>query len=120
LIKHVTLAELRFKISGTGEYNASHVDFVGSNEVLDRQLCNFADVVVTFFVTETRETERRLTTPTVLLGKINRKLVEDFTCVSRKNAEKGAISVHNNKPEALVGFKQFGKCLGMELVVAKI
>ena len=68
LVQHVTLAQLGLEIRASSEHEARHVDLVVSDEVLDRQLSDLADIVVSLFITETRETQSRLSTTTMLLG----------------------------------------------------
>lgn len=65
-IEHVTLAEFRLEIRATCKDQTRHVDLVVRNEMLDGVFGYFSNIVVTFFISETRETKRRLSTTTVL------------------------------------------------------
>jgi hypothetical protein len=49
---------------------------------LHSKLGDFSDIVMALFVTQTGETERRLTTTTVLLGKIDGELMYDIASVA--------------------------------------
>jgi hypothetical protein len=86
-VKHVGQVELSLKVGRTGEDDALDVDLVVGDEVLDRVLGDLADVVVPGFHPESRETERRLSTTAVLLGQVNRELVQDLTRVAAERAE---------------------------------
>ena len=88
--------------------------------MLNRELGDLADVVVALLVTQTRETQRRLTTTTVLLGKIDGELVDDLARVPRESSKQGTVSVHDDEAESRVGLEQLGKCLGVELVVTEV
>jgi hypothetical protein len=55
--------------------------------VLDRQLGDFADVVPSCLFSETRETQRGLTTTTVLLGQVDGEFVNHLAGVSGKCSE---------------------------------
>jgi hypothetical protein len=55
--------------------------------MLDGQLGDFTDIVVSLFVTQTGETQRRLSSSTVLLGEVDSEFVDDFTGVSGEGTE---------------------------------
>lgn len=50
--------------------------------MLNGQLGDFTDIVVSLFVTQTGETQRGLSSSTVLLGQVDGEFVDDFTSVS--------------------------------------
>jgi hypothetical protein len=75
---------------------------------------------VTLFLSQTGETESGLTTTTVLLGKIDGELVDDFTGVSAQSSEQSTVTIHDDETELLVRLKQLGQGLGVELVVAQV
>lgn len=56
-IKDIALAQLGFEVGRTGKDEASHVDFVIGDEVLNSQLGYLPDIVVAFLVSKTRETQ---------------------------------------------------------------
>jgi len=88
--------------------------------VLNGEFGDLADVVVSLFVTETGETEGRLTTTSMLLGEIDSELVDDFSRVAGEDTEEGAVTVHDDEAKAGVGFKEFGEGLGVEFVVTEV
>ena len=59
---------------------------------------------MSFLVAKTGETQRRLTSPAVFLGKIDGELVDDVAGVSRKGSEETAVAVHDDEAEARVVF----------------
>lgn len=120
LIEHITLTQLRFEIRGTGEDEPSHINFVLSNVMLHCQFGDFADIVMTLFITKTRETQSGLSSTTVLLGQINGELVDDFPGVACDGAEKGTVTIHDDESEFGVGFEQFLEGFGMEFVVTQV
>jgi hypothetical protein len=119
-VEHVGGVEVVLEIGGTSKNETSDVDLVGSDEVLDSQLGNLSDVVVTLLLSQTGETESGLTTTTVLLGKIDRELVDDLTGVAAKSSKQGTVTFHDDEAKLLVGLEQLGQSLGVELVVAQV
>ena len=59
---------------------------------------------MSFLVAETGETQRRLTSPAVFLGEIDRELVDDVAGVARQRSEETAVTVHDDEAEARVVF----------------
>ena len=120
VVEQVGGVKVVLEIGGTSKDKTSHVDLVGRDEVLDSQFCNLSDVVVTLFLSQTSETESGLTTTTVLLGKIDRELVDNLTGVSAQSSEQGTVTIHDDKTELLVGLEQLSQSLSVELVVAQV
>ena len=60
---------------------------------------DFPDIVVPLLVTQTRETQCRLTTTSVLLRKVDSELVDHFSRVSSNRSEEGAVTIHDDKAE---------------------
>jgi hypothetical protein len=56
-IKHVALAELGLEVGASGKDQSSNIHLVIGNEVLDGQFGNLANIVVTLFISKSRETE---------------------------------------------------------------
>jgi len=81
-IELVALTEFRLKVRTSSEDQTSNINLVVGYEVLDSQLGYLANVVVSFFVTKTGETKRRLATATMLFGQIDGELVHDFTRIT--------------------------------------
>jgi len=119
-VEQIGLVQVVLEISGTGENQTSHVDLVVGDEVLDSDFRDLADVVVTLFLTKTGETQGRLTTTAVLLGKIDGELLTDITGVAGQSSEEGTVSVHDDETEGLIGLKQLTESLGVEFVVAEV
>lgn len=63
-VEHVTEVELRLEVGRTGKDDALNVNFVVGDEVLNRVLGNFSDVIVSSFHSQTRESEGRLSSST--------------------------------------------------------
>ena len=59
---------------------------------------------MSFLVAETGETQRRLTSPAVFLGEIDRELVDDVAGVAGQRSEETAVAVHDDEAEARVVF----------------
>lgn len=117
VVKHIGGVEVVLEVGRTSKNDTSDVDLVSSDEVLNSQLGNLSDVVVTLLLSQTGETESGLTTTTVLLGKIDGELVDDLTGVSAQGSEESTVTIHDDEAELLVGLEQLGQSLGMELVV---
>ena len=75
---------------------------------------------MSFFVAETRETERRLTSSTMFLGQIDGEFVDYFAGVSGESAKETAVTVHDDKTETGVILEKFVECFGVKFVVAKV
>ncbi len=119
-IEEIGLVQVVLEVGGTGQNDTGNVDLVVGDEVLDGQLGDLADVVVTLLLTKTGETKGRLTTTSVFLWKIDRELVDDISGVSAESTEESSITIHDNETELLVIFKQLRKSLSVELVVAQV
>lgn len=119
-IKEIGLVQVVLEVRGTGQNDAGNVDLVVGDEVLNCQLGNLTDVVVTLFFTKTGETQRGLSTTAVLLWKIDGELVHNVSGVSAQGTEKSSVTIHDDETELLIILKQLGESLGVELVVAKV
>lgn len=120
VVEHVGSVQIVLEVSGTGENDAGHIDLVIGDKVLDSQLGDLPDVVVTLLLSKTGETKGGLTTTTVLLGQIDGELVNDFARVTAQSTEKSSVTVHYDEAKLLVGLEELGKGLSVELVVAKV
>ena len=56
--------------------------------MLHSKFGDLAHIVVALLITKTGETQRRLTTTTMLLWKVDGKFLNYFTGISREDAEK--------------------------------
>lgn len=137
-IEHIGLEQVGLEVRRAGQDEARHVAFVVRDEELYRHLRALAHVVVSFLEPEAGETQRRLPTSSVLLGKVHCELVQDRACVPLQGRIETAVTVHNNEAEYIIIFKQFiqrldksvtllmginfraSTYLGMKLVVAEI
>jgi hypothetical protein len=81
-IQQITTRQIALEVGTTSQNQPGHVDLVGGDEMLDGQLGDFTDIVVSLFVTQTGETQRRLSSSTVLLGEVDGEFVNYFTGVS--------------------------------------
>ena len=104
-VKHVTLTQLGFEVGTSSKNQACHVDLVVGDEMLHCVFGNLSNVVVSLFVSQTRETQRRLSSASVLFWEIDSEFVYDFTSIASENTEKSTITVHDNEAEAGVGFE---------------
>lgn len=69
---------------------------------------------------EACETQRRLPSPSVLLGQIHSELVEDLARVSRQCSKQAPVSIHDDEAVPVVGLKELVQGLCVEFVVAKV
>jgi hypothetical protein len=81
-VEQVTSTQIRLQLCTTSQDQTGDVDLVSGDEMLDGQLGDFSDIVSSSFLSQTGETQGRLTTSTVLLGKVDGELVDDLTGVS--------------------------------------
>ena len=75
---------------------------------------------MSFFVSETGETERGLTPSTVFFGEVDGEFVDYFAGVAGQSAEQTTVAIHNDKAETGVVFEECVEGFGVELVVAEV
>lgn len=56
----------------------------------------------------------------MLLGEIDRELVDDLACITCQCTKERAVTVHDDEPELRIRFEKFRERLRVELVVTKI
>jgi hypothetical protein len=117
LIEHIAAIQLGLEIGAAGKNETRNVNFVTGDKMLNSKFSNLPDVVVTLFVTKTRETKGRLTTTSMFLGKINGEFVDHIAGVACKSTKKGSVTVHNDESEFLVRFKESLEIFCMEFVI---
>lgn len=120
LVEEVAILEVVLEFSGTSENYARHVDSIVGDEKLSAKFSHFGKVVVPFLQTETSKTQGRLTTATVLFGKLHTELVDDLASVAEHGAEEAAVAIHDNESKLLIILEQFGERFDVEFVVAKV
>lgn len=119
-IEEVRLVQIVLEVGGTGQNDTSNVDLVVGDEVLDCQLGDLTDVVVTLLLTKTGETKGRLSSTSVLLWKIDGELVYNVSGVTGKGTEESSVTVHDDETELLVILEELRESLSVELVVAQV
>ena len=119
-IEEIRLIQVVLEVGGTGQNDTGNVDLVVGDEVLDRQLSDLADVVVTLLLTKTGKTKGRLSSTSVLLWKIDGELVHNVSGVSREGTEESSVTIHDDETELLVILEELGEGLSVEFVVAKV
>ena len=92
-VEQVTSTEIRLQLGTSSKNETGDVDSVVGNEMLNGQLGDFSDVVTTGFLSQTGETQGRLTTTTVLLGEVDGEFVNDFTSVTGQGSEQRAVTI---------------------------
>lgn len=120
VVEHVGRVEVVLEVGRASENESRDVHLIVGDEVLNRQLRHLAHVVVALLFSETGETQRGLTTTTVLLGEIDGELVDNIPRVAAKRAEESAITVHDDEAELLIGLEQLGERLSVEFVVTEV
>jgi hypothetical protein len=93
-VKHVALVQVVLEIGGTGQDETGDIDLVVGDVVLHSQFGNFADIVVTFLISQTGETQGGLTTTAMLLWEVDREFVDDLAGVSSQSAKQRTVAVH--------------------------
>ena len=81
-------------------------------EHLCRGLCHLAHVVVPLLQPQPCKPQRRLTTAAVLLGKVDRELVQDLARVAGERAEERPVTVHHDEAKLVVRLEQLLQRLG--------
>ena len=90
-IKDIRLKEIVLEICRPCKHKPSNIAFVVRDEEMLRKLSDLGDIVLPFLKTQTSKTERRLATPAVLLGQIDRKFMKNLAM----RASDGAIPERN-------------------------
>jgi len=83
-----------------------HVWLIVCYKVLGGKFSDFSDVVMSLFFSDSRETQSRLTTASVLFGEHNRQTLKDFLCITLKRCIEHSITVYDNKSELFVVLKE--------------
>lgn len=83
-------------------------------------LGDLAHVVVASLHTQTSETQRRLSSTSVLLGKINAELVDHLARVTGESTVENTVSVHDDEAKLGVGLEELRESVSVELVIAEV
>lgn len=92
-VEQVTSTQVGLELCTTGQHQTSNIDLVVGDEMLDCQLGDFSHIVSPRFLSQTGETQSRLTTSTVLLGKVDGELVNDFSGITGECSKQRTVSV---------------------------
>lgn len=120
LVEDFRFVAVNLELSGTCDNESLDIWFVVCNEMLCKELATFADVVVSLFLSDTGETDGRLTTAAVLFGEGDHDTLEDFFVVALECGVEDSIAVNNHKSELFVVFEQSLQRLGVEFVLALV
>ena len=88
--------------------------------MLDRELSNFSDVVMSLLLSETGESDSRLTTTTVLFGELDLHTLEHFFVVSLESGVQHTVTIDDNESELLIVSQQVLEGLGVEAVLTLV
>lgn len=119
-IKHVTLTQLGLEIRTSRQDQPCHVWPVVRDEMLHGNLRHLPHVVMPLLHPQPRKTQGRLPSPPVLLGQIDRKLVQHLSVVPAQRPVQRPMPVHHNEPVPLIRLHQLTESLGVELVIAQV
>ena len=75
---------------------------------------------MSFFVSETGETECGLSSSTVFFGEVDGEFVDYFTGVAGESTKETAVTIHDDEAETGVVFEEGVECFGVEFVVAEV
>lgn len=75
---------------------------------------------MSFFLTETCETQSGLSTTSVLLGQIYREFVYDVPGIATKGTEESPIPIHDDESKFLIRFEELAERLRVEFVVTQV
>lgn len=92
-VEQVTSTQVGLELCTTGQHQTSNIDLVVGDEMLDCQLGDFSHIVSPRFLSQTGETQSRLTTSTVLLRKVDGELVNDFSGITGECSKQRTVSV---------------------------
>lgn len=87
VVKVIALLHHEFQVSATGNDDTANVWPVIGNKVLSCQLATFDNVEMALLLSETRETNGRLTTATMLFRQLDRHSLDDLLVVSLEGRE---------------------------------
>src|SRR5271170_6863621 len=120
LIKQVRFRQVIFKFRRPCKNQPRDIRFAIRNKQIGHLLGYATDIVVSFFVAETGETERGLTSSTVFFGEIDGKFVNYFTGVSCESTKETAVAVHDDETKTGVVFEEGVEGFCVEFVVAEV
>ena len=82
LVKHITLTQLGLEIRAASQHQSSAIDLIIRNKMLHGKLCHLPNIIVSFFIPQTRESKSRLSTSSMFFGKIDVEFVNDIASVA--------------------------------------
>ncbi len=83
-VEEIALVQLLLELGRACQHEAGNIHLVRRDELLRSQLCHFANIVVPLLETKARETQRGLTTTSVLLRQLHAELVQDLRRARKK------------------------------------
>lgn len=106
-IKNVRLIALSLNHSRPSQNQPLNIRLIISNKMLCSQLTNFPNIIVSLLLTNTRKTQSRLTTTTMLLRQLDIHPLQNFLIVSLQSSIKHTVTINNNKPKLLIIVQDF-------------
>mmetsp|Transcript_6851 Transcript_6851/g.12224 ORF Transcript_6851/g.12224 Transcript_6851/m.12224 type:complete len:314 (+) Transcript_6851:1921-2862(+) len=120
-IEQITPHQFRLKVGRTRQHQPLNIGpLTVGNKQLRGHLGHFSDVIMPLFQTQTGETQCGLSTPPMLLGKIDREFVQYLPPGALDGTVETSVTVHNDESEGLVVHEEFVEVLGVELVVTEV
>lgn len=119
-IENVRLEAVCFDLGWACHNNALNVRFVVSNKVLCGELADSSNVIMTLFLSDTCETQRWLTTATVLLWQLYLHALQNFLCVTLESGVEDTITIDDNESELLIVLENGCKGCRLEGVLTAV
>ena len=88
--------------------------------MLGRHLAALNDIQVTFFFTKTSETDRRLTTSTVLLWQLHRHSLDDLLVVTLEGGKEHSITINDDETKLVIVLEEGEKRISEEGVLTLV
>lgn len=98
----VTLLHNCLKIRATTNDDAADVRPIVRDKVLNGEFAALDNVQMTLFLSETRETNGRLTTTTVLFRQLDWHALQNFLVISLKCGEHDTSTIENDETELVI------------------
>ena len=116
----IALLHHKFEVSAASNDDTSNIWFIILNEVLRGQFAAFDDVKMTLLLSETRETNSRLTTATVLLRQLDWHTLNDLLVVALKRCKEHSVTIDNDESKLVIVLEEREQRLRLKTILTSV
>ena len=120
VVEVIALLHHEFEVSAASNDDTSDIWSIILNEVLRGQLAAFDDVKMTLLLSETRETNSRLTTATVLLRQLDWHTLNDLLVVALKRRKEHSVTIDNDESKLVIVLEEREQRLRLKTILTSV